>query len=93
MVETKILLTEKEIPTHWYNIQADMPNPLQPPISPKTGLPVTSDELGQIFAKELLKQEMSTERWIEIPEEVRDLYRLCLNISYMIYCFYSKGGD
>jgi tryptophan synthase beta chain len=76
MVETKILLTEKEIPTHWYNIQADMPNPLQPPISPKTGLPVTSDELGQIFAKELLKQEMSTERWIEIPEEVRDLYRL-----------------
>ena len=76
MVETKILLTEKEIPTHWYNIQADMPNPLQPPISPKTGLPVTSDELGQIFAKELLKQEMSTERWIEIPEEVRDLYKL-----------------
>jgi tryptophan synthase beta chain len=76
MAETKILLTEKEIPTHWYNIQADMPNPLKPPLSPKTGAPVTPDELGQIFAKELLKQEMTTERWIEIPEKVRDLYKL-----------------
>jgi len=76
MKETKILLTEKEIPTHWYNIQADMPNPLQPPLSPATGKPATPDELGAIFPEEIIKQEASTERFIEIPEEVRSLYAL-----------------
>lgn len=76
MKETKIFLTEKEIPTHWYNIQADMPNPLQPPLSPATGKPATPDELGAIFPEEIIKQEASTERFIEIPEEVRSLYAL-----------------
>ena len=76
MKETKILLTEKEIPTHWYNIQADMPNPLQPPLSPATGKAATPDELGAIFPEEIIKQEASTERFIEIPEEVRSLYAL-----------------
>lgn len=76
MNETKILLTEKEIPTHWYNIQADMPNPLKPPLSPATGKPATPDELGAIFPEEIIKQEMATERFIEIPEEVRSLYAL-----------------
>ena len=76
MKETKILLTEREIPTHWYNIQADMPNPLKPPLSPATGKPATPDELGAIFPEEVIKQEASTQRFIEIPEEVRKLYGL-----------------
>ncbi len=76
MKETKILLTEREIPTHWYNIQADMPNPLKPPLSPATGKPATPDELGAIFPEEIIKQEASTQRFIEIPEEVRKLYGL-----------------
>ncbi|HHW04217.1 MAG TPA: TrpB-like pyridoxal phosphate-dependent enzyme [Thermoanaerobacterales bacterium] len=76
MDEIKILLTEKEIPTHWYNIQADMPNPLQPPISPRTGDVMAPEELKVIFPEDLLKQEMSRERFIEIPDEVREIYRL-----------------
>ena len=76
MKETKILLTEREIPTHWYNIQADMPNPLKPPLSPATGKPATPDELGAIFPEEIIKQETGTQRFVEIPEEVRRLYGL-----------------
>lgn len=76
MRATKILLTEREIPTHWYNIQADMPNPLKPPLSPATGKPATPDELGAIFPEEIIKQEASKERFIEIPEDVRKLYGL-----------------
>lgn len=76
MKETKILLTEREIPTHWYNIQADMPNPLKPPLSPATGKPATPDELGAIFPEEIIKQETGTQRFVEIPEEVRKLYGL-----------------
>lgn len=76
MDEIKILLTEKEMPTHWYNIQADMPNPLQPPISPRTGEVMAPEELKVIFPEALLKQEMSRERFVEIPDEVREIYRL-----------------
>lgn len=76
MSDVKILLTENEMPTHWYNIQADMPNPIKPPLNPKTGQPAGPGDLSVIFPMELLKQEMSSERWIEIPEEVRELYRL-----------------
>lgn len=76
MEETKIYLSEKEMPTHWYNIQADMPNPLKPHISSRTGKPVAPEELLAIFPEELLKQEMSKERFIEIPEEVREIYKI-----------------
>lgn len=76
MDEVKILLTENEMPTHWYNIQADMPNPLQPPISPRTGEIMAPEELKVIFPETLLKQEMTAERFIEIPDEVREIYRL-----------------
>lgn len=76
MDEKKILLSEKELPTHWYNIQADMPNPVQPPLNPQTGQPARPEDLAIIFPEELIKQEMSRERWIEIPEEIRELYRL-----------------
>ena len=69
------MLTESRF-RHWYNIQADMPNPIKPPLNPVTGEVAGPDELSKIFPMELLKQEMSTQRWIEIPEEVRELYKL-----------------
>ncbi len=73
---TKFVLDEEEIPEQWYNIQADLPKPLPPPLHPATGKPLTPDDLAPLFPMELIKQEVSTERWIEIPEEVRDIYRL-----------------
>ncbi len=76
MERTKFTLDETEIPTHWYNIQADLPKPLPPVLHPGTGNPVTPDDLAPLFPMELIKQEVSTERWIEIPEEVRDVYQL-----------------
>jgi len=72
----KILLDEEEIPKAWYNIQADLPSPLDPPINPATLEPLKPEDLAPIFPMELIKQEMSTERWIPIPEEVNDIYRL-----------------
>ncbi|HEX3032593.1 MAG TPA: TrpB-like pyridoxal phosphate-dependent enzyme, partial [Bacillota bacterium] len=73
---TKIFLEEKDIPTRWYNIQADMPNPLKPGLNPMTNQPLTPQDLGAIFPMELIKQEVSTERWIDIPEEVREILKL-----------------
>jgi tryptophan synthase beta chain len=72
---TKILLEENDIPTHWYNVVADMPNPPAPPLGPD-GQPVPPEALGAIFPGAILEQEMSGERWIAIPEEVREAYRL-----------------
>jgi len=72
----KFLLTEKEIPTAWYNVVADMKNKPLPPLHPGTKQPLTVDDLTPLFATELAKQEVNgTDRWIEIPEEVRDLYK------------------
>jgi len=76
MRKTKILLDEKEIPTHYYNVLADLPFKLSPPINPATGKPVTPDDLALIFPTALIEQEMSNERYIEIPEEVREIYKL-----------------
>ncbi len=75
MPQTKILLDESEIPTHWYNVMADMPNPPSPPLGPD-GKPVPPQALGAIFPETLIAQEMSGERWIPIPEPVREIYRL-----------------
>lgn len=72
----KIFLSENEIPQNWYNIVADMKNKPLPPLNPKTKQVLTPEDLEPIFAKELIKQEMSEERWIEIPDEVRDLYKI-----------------
>ncbi|MFZ5590586.1 MAG: TrpB-like pyridoxal-phosphate dependent enzyme, partial [Bacillota bacterium] len=69
MSERKILLTEKEMPKAWYNIQADLPELPPPPLSPVTLQPVKPEELSAIFPPDLIAQEVSTERWIEIPEE------------------------
>ncbi len=70
----KILLPESEIPTHWYNIAADMPNPPLPPLNPQTHEPLGPEALAPLFPKALIEQEVSTERWIEIPEPVREIY-------------------
>lgn len=69
---TKVILAEKDMPRRWYNIQADMPTPMQPPLHPATGRPVNPEDLGRIFPMNLIEQEMSTERWIDIPDEVLD---------------------
>jgi tryptophan synthase beta chain len=72
----KILLEEEDIPTQWYNIQADLRSPLDPPLSPKTHEPIGLDELKAIFPMELIKQEVSQERYISIPEEIIEIYRI-----------------
>jgi tryptophan synthase beta chain len=72
---TKILLSEKEMPRQWYNIVADMPNKPMPPLHPVTREPIGPDALAAVFPMELIKQEVSAERYIDIPEEVVDLYR------------------
>lgn len=72
---TKIILPEDKLPKFWYNVQADMPNPLEPGLNPKTLKPLTPADLEPIFAKEIIMQEVSTERFIEIPSEVRELYK------------------
>lgn len=71
----KIILEESEIPTHWYNVVADMPNPPAPVLGPD-GNPITPEALAPLFSQGVIEQEVSTERWIEIPDEVRDIYRL-----------------
>jgi tryptophan synthase beta chain len=67
-------LEEHELPTAYYNILPDLPTPLEPPLHPGTKLPIGPSDLSAIFPMELIKQEMSQERFIEIPEEVRDAY-------------------
>lgn len=72
----KILLKEEEIPESYYNIQADMPFDLEPPLHPGTKQPAGPQDLQKIFPMELIKQEVTKERYIKIPEEVRDAYRI-----------------
>ena len=66
MEEVKIYLSEKEMPREWYNVLPDLPEPLSPPIHPGTGKPVGPEDLAPIFPMELIKQEVSQERWIYI---------------------------
>lgn len=74
--QKRFFLTEEEIPTQWYNIQADMPNKPLPPLNPKTKEPMTADDLSVVFARECSEQELNvTDRWIDIPEEVREKYK------------------
>lgn len=74
MKQRKIFLEEKEMPTAYYNIQADLPRPLDPPLHPATGKPIGPEDLSAIFPMALIKQEVSRERYIEIPEEVQEAY-------------------
>src|SRR5437660_1760554 len=73
---TKFLLDEKDIPTKWYNIQADLKTPAPPVLHPATKNPIGPQDLAPLFPMELIKQEVSQQRWIEIPDEIRDVYRL-----------------
>ncbi|RLC65054.1 MAG: TrpB-like pyridoxal phosphate-dependent enzyme [Chloroflexi bacterium] len=68
-------LDQKDMPTKWYNIQADLPEPLPPVLHPGTGKPITPDDLAPLFPMGLIMQEVSQERWIEIPDEVLEVYR------------------
>jgi tryptophan synthase beta chain len=72
----KIFLPESEMPRQWYNIMADMPTPMEPPLHPGTGQPVGPDDLAPIFPMNLIEQEVSTERWIDIPEEILEKYAI-----------------
>ncbi len=73
---TKFVLDEEQIPRAWYNIAADLPQPAPPVLHPGTGQPIGPADLAPLFPMELIKQVVSTEREIEIPEPVRDAYRL-----------------
>ncbi len=76
MTDTKITLPESDIPTHFYNIAADLPTRLAPPLHPGTREPLGPEALAPLFPSGLIAQEMATDRWIEIPDQVRDIYRL-----------------
>jgi len=75
-MEKKILLNERDMPTQWYNIVADMPNKPLPPLHPATKQPVGPDDLAPIFPMALIEQEVSAARYIEIPDEVQQAYRI-----------------
>jgi tryptophan synthase beta chain len=76
MTDTKITLPESAIPTHFYNLAADLPTPLKPPLHPGTRQPIGPADLAPIFPMGLIQQEVSLEREIKIPDAVRDIYRL-----------------
>jgi tryptophan synthase beta chain len=72
----KYVLTEQDMPRQWYNIMADMPNGMEPPLHPGTGQPCGPDDLAPIFPMNLIEQEVSTQRYIDIPEEILDKYAI-----------------
>ena len=76
MQHRKITLDEKEIPEKWYNIIADMPNKPLPPLHPGTKEPIGPDALAPLFPMELIKQEVTPDKWVDIPEKIRDIYAL-----------------
>jgi tryptophan synthase beta chain len=75
MEQNKYLLEESQLPTSWYNIAADLKNPPLPPLHPGTGQPVGPDDLAPLFPMGAIMQEVATDRWIEIPEPVQEVYR------------------
>jgi tryptophan synthase beta chain len=75
MKRSMFFLDQKDMPTKWYNVLADMPEPLPPYYHPMTKQPLGPEDLAPLFPMELIKQEVSTDKWIEIPEEVQDVYR------------------
>lgn len=73
---TRFDLTQNDIPRQWYNIAADLPEPLKPPLHPQTGKPASPSDMAAIFPDNLVEQEASTQRWIDVPEPVREIYKL-----------------
>ena len=76
MKNRKILLDENEIPDKWYNVIADMPNKPLPPLHPGTLEPIGPEALAPLFPMELIKQEVTPDKWVDIPDEVRNIYSL-----------------
>jgi tryptophan synthase beta chain len=76
MSDYKYLLNESELPSRWYNVMADMPSPPGPPLNPGTGEPIGPEALAPLFPMSLIQQEVSSERYIDIPDEVREIYKL-----------------
>jgi len=76
MQERKIVLSEKDIPTKWYNVAADMPNKPGPPLHPGTKQPIGPEDLAPLFPMPLIEQEVSQDRWIDIPDEILDVLSL-----------------
>jgi len=74
MEPRKVILEDSEIPRQWYNILADLPKPLSPPLHPETHQPVGPEDLAPIFPMNIIEHEVSTQRWIDIPEEVLEKY-------------------
>jgi tryptophan synthase beta chain len=72
-MDKRIILAEKDMPQRWYNIIPDLPKPPAPPLNPKTMKPAGPEDFTPIFPMELIKQEMSGESWIEIPDELRKI--------------------
>ena len=99
----KYVLDESRIPKAWYNLQADLPKPLPPVLHPGTKKPVGPDDLAPLFPMELIKQEVSAERYIPIPEEVREIYKVwrpspliratALERDRRISCFSRSGAE
>jgi tryptophan synthase beta chain len=75
-MQTKYVLDEEQIPTHWYNVIPDLPGPPAPVLHPGTQQPVTPQDLLPLFPMGLIEQEVSPERWVKIPDEVREAYRV-----------------
>lgn len=76
MNSKRVLLTESEMPSAWYNLNADFPEPLPPPLNPATQKPVGPADLEPLFARTLIQQEVTQERWVEIPDEIRRAYAI-----------------
>jgi tryptophan synthase beta chain len=76
METEKVWLPLSEIPKKWYNVLPDLPEPLPPPLHPKTGKPLCPDDLAPIFPMSLIMQEMSPDRWIDIPDELIEIYKM-----------------
>ena len=81
MKQVKVLLEDQEIPKQWYNVMADLPTPMKPPLHPGTGQPVTADDLAAIFPMNIIEQEVSTQRWIDIPDEVLQKVSVVASLS------------
>lgn len=87
----RYMLPEEEIPHYWYNIQADMVNKPMPPLHPGTKQPLKAEDLYPIFAEELCRQELNqTDQWIEIPEEVREMYKYYRSTHWFVPMVWKK---
>ena len=93
MATRKFNLDESELPTHWYNIAADLKNPPAPPLHPATHEPIGPEALAPLFPMELIKQEVSTERYIAIPDEVREILKIWRPAPLIRATFLEKALD